>query len=181
MTKASAYARFPIYECLVPEELFEIGLGNVIVARKAPYGKIALSPFVVDVFCLGVKNAFFNVSDEDDYEEDIKVRLIESHSGQGFVNIHPSCARKLIEGAVAYAEELGFRPHSDYRNAKGIFGDIDPGACPENYIYGKGGKPFYLRGPNESPSMTKRIINQLHKKCGKDGYHYMVELDEIFQ
>ena len=169
-----------MYECLIPEELFEIGLGNVIVARKAPQGRIALSAFVVDVFCLGVKNTFFNVSNEDDYENDIKVRLIESHAGRDFDNIHPSCARKLIEGAVAYAEDLGFRPHSDYRNAKGIFGDIDPDVCPEKYIYGKDGKPFYIRGPNESPSNAKRIIQQLHKKCGEDGYHYMLEMDEMF-
>ena len=140
-TKASAYATFPIHECLIPEDLFETGLGNVTFARKAPGGRIALSAFVVDVFCLGVKNALFKVSDVNDYEENFKQRLFESHAGRDFFCIDPWCARKMIEGAVAYAETLGFKPHSDYQNAKVLFGDIDPGTCPEAYVYGKEGKP----------------------------------------
>lgn len=177
-TKASAYATSPIHECLIPEDLFETGLGNVTFARKAPSGGIALSAFVVDVFCLGVKNALFKVSNINDYEENFKLGLFESHAGRDFFVIDPMCARKLIEGAVAYAEALGFGPHSDYQNAKALFGDIDTRESPDVYVYGKDGKPFYIRGPNESPAMAKSIVSQLHERCGEDGYQYMVGLDE---
>ena len=77
-SKAASYSNQPIYECLVPDGLFEIGLGNVIVSRKAPKGNIAVSAFVVDVFCLGVKNAFFRILSEFDYDT-LKTSLMASH------------------------------------------------------------------------------------------------------
>lgn len=176
--KALSYSKFPIHECLVPEGLFESGLGTVIWTRRTPHGLIATSAFIVDVFCLGVKNALFNISSEQDYESEVKPGLTESHVGQEFHTIHPSCARKLIEGAIAYAEGLGFSPHPDYQSAKGIFGDVDAGACPERFTYGRGGKPFYIRGPNESIAQAKRIVNQLSIRCGADNFDYIVALDE---
>ncbi len=175
----SVYAKCPIHECFIPNTLFELGIGCVIVTRKTPDGLIALSSFIVDVYCLGVKNAFFKVSSEFEYENTIKPQLMNSNAEAVFENIHQSCAKKLVEGAVLYAKELGFPPHRDYRNAQKIFGDIDAGSCSVKYIYGKDGKPFYIRGPNESASQTKRIVDQLSKKCGEGNFEYMAMLDEV--
>ena len=176
--KASDYAKFPIHECIVPNSLFEIGIGNILVSRRLPDGSIALSAFVVDVFCLGVKNAFFKLSSEFEYEHTIKAQLIQAHNDQSFENLHPSCSRKLIEGAVRYAKDLGFSPHSDYKKAKGIFGDFDDSVCPVKYTYGQDGKPLYIRGPNESTVQAKRIVDQLHKKCGEGNYNFIVSNDD---
>jgi len=176
--KALNYSKFPVHECLVPEGLFDTGLGTVIWTRRTPHGSIAISAFIVDVFCLGVKNALFNISSEQDYESTVKPRLTQTHGDQAFQNIHPSCARKLIEGAISYAEKLGFSPHRDYQNVKGIFGDIDSHACPTSFTYGSDGKPFYIRGPKESISQAKRIVDQLHRKCGEGNFEYLVAVDE---
>jgi hypothetical protein len=175
---AASYAKYPIYECLVPSELFETGLGMIIATRQPPTGEIAVSAFVVDVFCLGVKNAFFKVASEDAYHNTIKPRLVVTHEGQHFGNTHPSCVRKLIEGAVDYAGDLGFSPHPDYRNAKAIFGDIEAGACPVKYVFGQEGMPMYIQGPNESITQAKKIVDQLAKRCGAGNYHYLVVLDD---
>lgn len=176
--RAVNYAKFPIHECLVPNSLFETGIGNVIVTRRTQAGSIAISAFIVDVFCLGVKNALFKVSSEFEYENTVKPRLIEVHEDQSFEKVHPSCARKLIEGAIHYAKEIGFSPHRDYKDAKGIFGNIESDVCPVKYIYGNEGMPFYIRGPNESETQAKRIVDQLHKKCGDGNYNYLVMLDK---
>ncbi len=176
--KASSYSKFPVHECLVPERLFETGIGTVIWARRTPRGAIATSAFVVDVFCLGVKNAFFHISTEQLYENTVKLRLKKAHEDQAFQRMHPTCARKLIEGAISYAGELGFSPHRDYQNAKGIFGDVDGHACPTTFTYGLEGKPFYTRGPNESTLQAKRIVEQLDRKCGQGNFDYLVTLDE---
>jgi len=76
--KALSYSHYPVHECLVPEGLFETGLGTVIWTRRTPHGSIAISAFIVDVFCLGVKNALFNVSSEQDYESIVKPRLTDA-------------------------------------------------------------------------------------------------------
>jgi len=176
--KASTYAKFPIHECLVPEKLFEDGIGTVIWTRRTPQHSIAVSAFVVDVLCLGVKNALFNVSSEHHYESTVKPRLTAAYEDQAFEEVHPSCARKLIEGATSYAQNLGFTAHRDYRHAQGIFGDTDAQACPTQFTYGRNGMPFYIRGPNESISQARRIIDQLHSTCGEGNFHYLVETDE---
>jgi hypothetical protein len=175
-SRAFSYAGYPLHECLVPSGLFETGIGTVIAARKVPGGNLALSAFVVDVYCLGVKNALFNIVNEVDYERSIKYRLMESHEGQHFDRTHVACTKKLIEGAVAYAEGLGFAPHSDYRSAKGIFDAVDALSCPVKYVYGQNGKPFYIQGPHESLAQAKRIVEKLRLVCGEGGYHYLVSV-----
>ena len=175
---AASYAKYPIYEWLVPSGLFETGLGTIIATRRPPSGEIAVSAFVVDVFCLGVKNALFKVAGEEAYHNTIKPRLVETHEGQHFENTHPSCVRKIIEGAVDYADELGFSPHPDYNSAKVIFGDIDAGVCPVKYVFGQEGMPMYIRGPNETINQAKKIVDQLDKRCGEGNYHYLLSFDD---
>lgn len=176
--KASNYAKFPIYECLIPKTLFKAGIGTIVVTRQEPAGTIAISSFVVDVFCLGVKDALFKVISVSEYEDIMRPRLADLHGNEPFDKIEPACARKLVEGAVSYAKELGFSPHEDYHNAKGIFGDIENSECQEEYNYGKEGKPFYIRGPHESMNRAKQIIDQLHNKCGEENYDYIAMLDK---
>lgn len=178
--KAANYSNQPIYECLIPDTLFDIGIGNVIVSRRTPSNNIAFSAFVVDVYCLGVKDAFFRVASEIDYKNKVKDFLMMCDEGRAFRSIQPACARKLVEGAIDYAEELGFSYHPDYKNAKDIFGNIDSLDCPTKYTYGKDGKPFYFQGPNESMDKAKKIINQLRQRCGEGSFHFTVKLDGGF-
>lgn len=171
--KALQYCKFPIHECLVPEGLFETGLGTVIFVRRMPDGMLAITAFVVDVFCLGIKDALFKVASEQAYENMIKPGLTEP-SEQVLLKVEPAYARKLIQGAVGYAEGLGFPPHPDYQNAKGIFGDVDSLTCSTEFGYGREGKPFYCRGPHESVSRASGIVEQLQRKCGAGGFDYLV-------
>jgi len=175
--KALVYAKYPVHEGLVPVGLFAEGLGTVIGARRPPHGRIGLSAFIVDVFCLGVKNALFHVSSEQEYEKMAKPGLLLSREGRAFHSMDPACTRRLIEGAADYAERLGFQPHPDYRNAKGIFGDVDAADCRMTFTYGHEGKPFYIRGPNESTLQAKGIVEQLERRCGEGGFDFLVGLD----
>ncbi len=171
------YSKFPIYECLVPENLFDVGIGTVIISRRSQFGEIGISAFVVDVFCLGVKNALFTIADENKYETIIKPQLTQDHEAD-FENIHPSCVRKLIEDSVKYAQDLGFSAHPDYKKYKAIFGDIDKSMCSENYAFGQDGKPIYISGPNETPQQAKRIVNHLIKVCGEGNFEYMLDIGD---
>ncbi|MDQ6992184.1 MAG: hypothetical protein Q9M31_01810 [Mariprofundus sp.] len=170
--QASSYAELPIHECLVPDALFDQGIGHVIISRRKADGNLVLCMFLADIYCLGVKDAFFRTSSEYEYEHTIKAQIIEIFGP--VKNVLPSCVRALIEGAVLYAHELGFSPHPDYKNAKGIFGNIDAASSPVSYTYGDNGKPFYIRGPSESPAQAKRIVAQLERKCGTGNYEYIV-------
>jgi len=136
-----------------------------------------MSAFVIDVFCLGVKDAMFAVLPESEYEHKIKVRM-SATGDRGFEKLHQTCAKKLLDGVVDYAKELGFSPHPDYKNANELFGNIDASVCPVKYTYGKDGKPFYMNGPYESPADIERIINTLTKKCGAGGFNTLFRLTD---
>ena len=164
----------PVYECLVPEELFQMGIGSVVFSRELPGGDIAAVVFLVDAFCLGIKNTMVKVVPEDEY------RLLLEHISrhETLTSISPECARKLVEAAEAYAADLGFRPHPDYLVGRMIFGDVDPDACPMSFTFGKDGKPFYASGPYDTLDKSRRIIDTLTRRCGPDGFHYMVALND---
>lgn len=162
-------AAAPIHECLMPERLFDLGLGSVIVSRRMPNGFMSTAVFLVDVFCLGIKDAFSARLSPAEYAQRLAHLQYET-----FTPIQPACARKLVEEAEAYARDLGFLPHPDYQRAKQIFGDIDATGCPERFVFGKDGKPFFVSGPSDTPVRCRKILDTLSRRCGPEGFHFMV-------
>jgi hypothetical protein len=134
-----------------------------------PDGRYAVAGMLVDVFCLGIKNALYTIMDAGKYPT-----FLDRIQSEPMERQHPSCARKLVEESLAYAKDLGFDPHSDYRIARSIFGDIDATACPVRFTFGHDGKPFYIEGPDDTPAIRRRIMKQLERRCGPGGYHYVL-------
>jgi len=160
----------PVHECLVPREIFDRGIGDVIISRRMPDGSISASVFLVDTFCLGVKDCFFTNVSRSKYEE----RIMYLEQNENLEKVAPEYAVKLVENAVAYAKDLGFKPHEDYLRIKKIFGNIDPSICPTEFEFGEDGKPFYVSGPNQTEADSKRIIHTLNERLGPDGFHYQI-------
>jgi hypothetical protein len=59
--------RAPLYEGWMPENLFDEGMGNVVLSRKLPTEEVAAGVFLLDTGCLGVKDAFFTIRSEAVY------------------------------------------------------------------------------------------------------------------
>jgi hypothetical protein len=164
---SSSYARYPVHECLVPANLFELGLGTVLMSRRAPNGTIAVSFFLLDVFCLGVKNAGFRVCSSDEYEYQFKDSVFSAADDTDYLQIDAPQFRKLIEEAAAYASSLGFSAHPDYREARRLFGAVDVSTCDIAFEFGKDGKPLYIGGPNDSPSRIRQVMHLLQQHRGE--------------
>lgn len=80
-----------------------------------------------------------------------------------------------VEGAFAYAEDLGFSPDPDYHWVNALFGDIDSNICTQEFEFGEEGKPYYVSGPNDSPARIRAVMEQLTRRCGgPDGFHFMM-------
>lgn len=161
----------PIHDVIIPKGIFDKGMGNVLLSRDLGHGFFALSIFLVDMYCLGVKNASFSRVTVADYE----YSLVRYHEDILSSPVSPACVRKLVEGAVDYAQGLGFTPHNDYKKAYRIFGDIQADECNMEFEYGYEGKPMFVSGPYDSPAKCKLIIDRLTKNVGADGFHFMME------
>ncbi len=170
--KIKPYLENPFYECLIPNNLFESGIGNILISRVSAKGEIIVGSFIVDVYCLGVKKVLLKTVLIPEYEKVFKPGIIESHGGYPFIKIKPACAKKLLEGAVLYAKELGFSPHQDYHALKTMFGEQKLGFCWTRYRYGKDKMPYYVKGPNESYADADRIVATLQRSCGAGNFHF---------
>jgi len=168
-------ANAPVHECLVPENLFELGLGNLPFSRRLANGTIALAVFLLDVFCLGAKNALFQIIPPDVYNQRKKLW----RGSEGLVPMAPACFRKLVEGGVAYARDLGFNPHPDYAEAERIFGNVVAAECPQEFVYGHDGKPLYVSGPNDTAEHVRTIIEQLQRRLGPGRFDYLMQSGQM--
>jgi hypothetical protein len=157
-------ARTPIQHCLVTESLFVIGMGTVVLARGGR--DVALAAFLVDVFCLGIKDVMFQSLDEEAAE----MYLQTTHAAAPLIAVEPSYARKLLRDLSAWSQSIGFAPHRDFEPVEKLFGDVDADASDAAFRFGRDGKPFYIPGPSESPLQIRRRVEQLRKTLGDGGF-----------
>jgi hypothetical protein len=135
-----------------------------------PNNRVAAVVFLVDIRCLGVMDCFGRLMVRAEYdafcrELDDKFE-VEDHT--------PADVRKLVEGAVDYARNLGLEPHPDYHRVKSIFGDIDARESQMEFEFGSEGKPLFMNGPYDSPERCRQILSILEHSCGPGGYHYII-------
>ena len=164
-------------EALRSAKLFDCGCGYLVVSRFKADGRVEAGFFLLDMFCLGVKDAGFHRFDSvADYQENLLDRLFPDEDP---VRMTPVAARKLTEDAISYARGLGFSPGADYKKASRVFGGIPTADCDEQFLFGKDDKPLYIQGPSDSPARVERILRALEVRCGEGGYHYIVAADDF--
>ena len=163
--------RWPIVQALVGSKLWKDGIGYLTMARQEGEGRIVYGVYLVDVYCLGVKNAFWSAGAIGDFK-DLLQRMGKT---QTMIPISPACLVKILEGAVDYARSFGFPPHPDYRHAAMLFAGIDPADCPQEFTFGHDGKPYYIQGPHESPAVASAIMQRIQAAGG----HFIVRVPDI--
>lgn len=165
-----AATAYPILDCLISNTLIEDGICTAILSRQLPTGEVAYSVFLVDRYCLGVKDAFGGVRFRDEYRQMVE----KSDEKLNMKRIDPADLRYLVEQSVEYARDLGLEPHSDYPRFSAIFGDIDPEQASLQVEFGKDGKPLFYAGPHDDSHKCQRIIETLRESCGDDGFDYVL-------
>lgn len=174
----------PVYECLVNQsaakqllegiELDESegakGFAQIILARQ-DRNRIVLASYLVDYWCLGVKDVIPLRSGGKRGYERFKQLCMEQFN-EPFIDISLEQAQSIIYGAVDYARSLGFEPHRDF-NQKA---QQHLGPKPETLIpieFGKEGKPMYFSGPYDD---AEKIIKTLTANVGPDNFDYVMAL-----
>jgi hypothetical protein len=160
--------KWPVVEALVARDLWKEGMGQLVIARQEGEGRVIFAVYLVDVYCLGVKNAFWHAGTL----EDLKDLVRKMETSQAMSPISPAGLVKIVKGAVEYAQSLGFRPHPDFRHAAMLMEGIDPATFPQEFTFGRDGKPFYIQGPNESLAQARAIMQRINDAGG----HWLVAL-----
>ena len=161
----------PIHECFATEGWQENGMGTFVISRKMPGGNYAIALFLLDIFCLGVKEAFYRVNLDDDEYEEFKTEKLPQGEPDHF---DPHHFHNLIYGAIDFAEEYGFQPGKGFEVAEYM---LDPDMITDkidDLTFGHNGIPHYMQGPMDSNAQAARIINKLQETAGENNYYYTV-------
>jgi hypothetical protein len=164
--RLSQAASWPVVHALISEDFWDEGIGYLALARQDSAEGIVAAVYLVDVYCLGVKDAFWRAGSRRDFRALIE-RMEETRRMHA---IKPECLTKIVHGAVDYAESFGFLPHPDFRHAAMLLDGIDTAACDQDFTFGKDGKPFYIQGPNETLEEAQAISERIVAAGG----HFMV-------
>jgi hypothetical protein len=131
--KVRRAASAPIRHCLVPDALFEAGLGTVMLGRGATADHLTLGVFLVDTFGLGIKDVMFRSISRTDFESYVAM----TDADQRLMPVEPSYARKLLRDVAAWAESIGVAPHRDFAAVERLFGDVSADACDATFQFGR--------------------------------------------
>jgi hypothetical protein len=170
---------YPLEGCWIQKDWQEGGLAVIVIARRQPDGNLVFGNYLVDYFCLGLKNTFFNVDiTPGEFRNSMLPRMF-ADAGQP-MEISPALAHEIIYGAIEYADRYGFKPQRDFRNSQYVL-DL-PGEHPRSgkVEFGKDGKPLYISGPYDN---ADRIIHQLMRTAGEGNFDYVVQVsgeEEVF-
>lgn len=147
-------------------DLGDSGPGGVAVALVARAGcgdRVSVCGYLVDTFCLGVKDA---IGPRRMRERDLPAFMrsyFVAFPGPG-VSVPIELARHLVLGAAAFASGLGFAPHPDFEAARGHLGELDE---PCAITFGHEGRPLYVQGPFDD---SIAILETLRATNGGEGF-----------
>ncbi len=167
----------PIHECYVQSNWQDSKLTSLVIARKHSNGNITMCFYLVDLACLGIKNSFFRFNiDTDDYNE-----MLERISGNDpFIPISYELAHNIVYSALAYADELGFKPCKEFTQTTRFMLEEDTDDVELIEIEcGINGKPMYIGTGFESEVEVRKITQQLEKAVGIGNFEYMLQNDSF--
>jgi len=165
LTKARS---LPIAECLINEEWKEVGSANIIVSRQHKSGNYTLAAFLVDLYCLGVKDTFYRYNISLSEYNEIK-------SSYPFKLTTYNEVHNIIYGAIAYAEDLGIDPHPDFNITQYVLEEDSDDIPFIEYEFGKDGKPFLIVCSRKEEN---KYVSVLNKNVGEGNFDYILRADD---
>jgi hypothetical protein len=153
---------WPVFEASVPDNLFAKGIGNLFLARRMPNGRLAVGIYLLDTYCLGVKDFTLGVVSPAGYR--LQVAQADAVGRQRPTS--PERFAKLILDGVAYARGIGLEPHPDFELGEQLLAGINAAACTDTFEFGSDGKPLYIQGPNDGPARIAQIMTAIQPVGG---------------
>lgn len=158
----------PIYECLINPGWKDRGLAHILISRRQPDGNILFGVYLVDVFCMGLKNTFCNADmPVSVYRAKLRGPLERK---EGLVECPASLARAIIYGGIEYASRFGFAPQKDFELSKYVLEDESSVEPVEEIEFGKDGRPLFIAGPHDD---VDRIMRRLERTAGEGNFDYL--------
>jgi hypothetical protein len=145
-----------------------LGLVSVLVTRQERYGRLRLCRWLVDVYCLGVKDVVGPRVMDERRAADFRSSSFAAYQARP-LEPPPELAQHLVFGAVEYARSLGFEPAQGFAATTDQLGSW---AGPSAISLGQDGKPFFVQGPHDK---TDAVLQTLERSVGPGNLTFLVQ------
>lgn len=151
------------------------GMVPVVLRRRGPGGRVAVALFLVDCWCLGVKDCSGQLLSPEEAREkldwlDDRANLHRCSAGEG---------KSIVDAGVEYADSMGLHPHADFKNIYSIWGDVQAESLPDDIEFGMNGRPTYIVGPYDDPHRQQRIVEALRGSVGDGHFDWISAMDQF--
>jgi hypothetical protein len=159
--------KFPFGPCWITADwaASQDGLMVVIVTREQPDGLLVWGSYLLDTWCLGLKDT---MGDANFTQHDMELELFTGlYPDKPPAECPPELAHQMIYGAIDFAAQFDFQPQRDFRFTKHILAPRGTLEEPYDLEFGRDGKPFFVNGPYDD---VAAIIAQLNRNPGPGNY-----------
>lgn len=168
--------RLPVYKCYKAVGAFDEGMLSIVVVRQHPQGSFTFAGYLLDNWCLGVKDTFwrFNVGNQE-LEELFSLFKERQNPLEEIEYVE---AHNWVYGALEFADEAGIKPCKDFGLTKYILEEDDNNVELIEYDFGRDGE-YFLVAKDHKEAM--KYIPILDKNIGKDNYRWVLRLSDGYE
>lgn len=145
----------------------DAGLAVIVLARNAGFNRLDVCTYLVDFWCLGVKDTSgprrMTPTDFKDF-----VEYAYQPFEQQIAEIPLELAQAIVLGSIEYAKGLGFEPHRDFAKTRSLLGSWNGQPV---LPFGRNGKPFYINGPYDDPM---KVLRTLRTHVGEGNFDFAI-------
>lgn len=168
MPSISECYKFPVYECKIIKNWKEVGISPVIVSRKLTKDLYVFISYLIDFWCLGLKDTIikFGITQKD------LSQIYNRYDDCGLETISYQDARSLILGAIDFAKIIEIAPHSSWDGMFSSFVEAHL-AYEKKFSFGQEGKHHYVFSPNDNELYN---VQEIMEKVSKAEGHVILHL-----
>jgi len=164
--------QYPILGCWIMKDWQESGITPVIIARQQDEGQVLYANYLVDLYCLGVKDVTVDVNvPQKRFERSLPKLCMQEPEA-----ISVELAHEIVYGALEYAHKYGFEPHYDFNHlhADQVLDPPEKHARNHSVQFGKDGKPFFVPGPYDDERKISLALKTLERTAGEGNFDYLI-------
>jgi len=168
---------YPLHGCWIMAGWEDAGITPVVVARAQAPDRIMFGVYMVDLYCLGLKDVYTHI----DYSLNHFNRELPKMCIGKPLSCSPELAHEVIYGAIEYAAKLGFQPHPDFTRqlADRMLSPAETYPRVNQVSFGKDGKTLFISGPYDDEWKCRQVVNTLMRTCGEGNFDYLVNLNGL--
>jgi hypothetical protein len=169
--------QYPLIGCWTIQEWQESGIAPIIIARQQDERKILFANYLVDLYCLGIKDVLV----ETDYPRKRFERSLPKFCMHEPEEISVELAHEIVYGALEFARQYGFEPHPDFTrlHADQVLDPPETHPRTHKVEFGQDGKPLYMSGPYDDEYKIKRILQTLEQTAGEGNFHFVTGFGDV--